>query len=156
MNTVKKIPWTNRLAALVMEPGGMRASDAIARADANLEAVRDDCIAAIDRHLERIEELHGDATQKATPAVKDEMYERANEIHGLAGIFGLGPLGEAAFSLCELLDRLRATRVWKPEAVDVHLSALRLLRHPPQGGGAEAMLQGLRTVTDRVPKPAAW
>jgi len=67
----------------------------------------------------------------------------------VAGVFGLGQLGEAAFSLCELVDHLGETGAWSLEPVMVHLSTLRLFRHPDAKLDGVAVLAGLRRVVER-------
>ena len=73
----------------------------------------------------------------------------------MAGLFGLNQLVEAAFSLCELADRMRASEKWSAPAIEVHLAALRLFRTPAPAAEGAAVLQGLHKVTDRTPKSAA-
>ncbi len=149
-----RIPRTLTLARLLAEPGGMRMVEAVAQAAQNLERVRDDCLDSIDRHLGEIERLCEQAGRTPSSELKDEIYRSANEIHGMAGVFGLHELGEAAFSLCELIDRLQASHGWRSDAVAVHLSALRLLRRPERLDHPETVLDGLRRVTDRTARGA--
>lgn len=143
----------NRLARLLAEPGGVRVSDAIHKATENLETIRSSCLETIDRCLSEIEGHHLSGGRKPSEETKDHVYRLSNEIHGLAGVFGLKQLGEAAYSLCELVDRLRASGAWRRDAVEVHVSALRLLRRPEHAPDPDAVLQGLRRVTERAPKP---
>ena len=153
MSAVMRVPWTNRLTKLIREPGGVKVEDALEQAKVNLETVRESSLVAVDARLSEIEELHRQAAAGITPALRDAIYAQASDIHSVAGVFDLADLGEAAFSLCELVDRLRVLDRWDPQAVEVHLYALRLFREPqPQGG--EAVLEGLRRVTGRVPKAA--
>ncbi len=154
MTSAVRIPRTLRLARLMAEPGGIRMVDAVAQANQNLEQVRDDCLNTVDRHLGEIERLHGQAADAPSVELREEIYRLANEIHGLAGVFGLRELGEAAFSLCELIDRLQVSHGWRSDAVDVHLSALRLLRRPEHLDHPETVLEGLRRVTDRTARGA--
>ena len=155
MSAAKLIPLENRLARLIRRPGGAKVADVLKRADENLESIRADCMTALDRHLEEIGRLRAQSGRKASIEVKDAIYRLGNDIHGVAGVFGLTELGEAAFSLCELADRLRLSDRWSQAAVDVHISALRLLRHPEGAGDSARVLAGLRQVVERFPKPVA-
>ncbi len=150
MSPVRRLNRVFRLSKLITEPGGIRVTDAVAAATQNLESVRQTCLDKVDRCLNEIEALHAEAGRKASPEVRDEIYRLANQIHGLAGVFGLAPLGEAAFSLCELIDRLQHAGAWRWDAVEVHLNALRLLRRPEHVDDCDAVLEGLRRVADRA------
>ena len=111
--------------------------------------LRESSLSGLDQRMARIEQLRLEAGGKASDEVKDEIYRLANDIHSIAGVFGLHQLGEAAFSLCELIDRQRERGRWSPEAVDVHLSAFRIFRRPDGPVDGEAVLAGLRKITDR-------
>ncbi len=155
MSSVMRVPWTNRLAKMIREPGGVRVEDALRDAESNLETLRDGCLESIDSRLAGIEQLHRQTEAGASLEQMDAMYAQASDIHSVAGVFGLGELGQAAFSLCELVDRLRAAGRWDAKAVEVHLNALRLFREPsPHPAAATAVLEGLGRVTNRIPKTA--
>jgi hypothetical protein len=149
MSQVKKIAWTNRLSRLLREPGGITVGHALRKAAENLETIREPTLAALDEHLARIEQLRHEAGRKASVETKEAIYRLSNAIHSIAGVFGLHQLGEAAFSLCELIDRQRERGRWSPEAVDVHLAAFRIFRRPDDQVDGEAVLAGLRRITDR-------
>ena len=151
MSIVRKIKVENRLAKLVQAPGGVTLAEALKRADQNIETVRDDYLAVLDELIGRIERLSAGSTPQ--PKVVDELYTCSNEVLAMAGVFGLGELGEAAYSFCELLDRLRRTGAWSPQSVVVHINTMKLLRHPERAsslGGCRAVLDGLREVTNRT------
>ncbi len=122
------------------------------RADENLDAIRAECLDALDRHLEQITQLRAQSGAAPSAEIKDAIYQLASDIHGVAGVFGLEALGEAAFSLCELADRLRRSDRWSQDAIDVHISALRLLRHPESADDSNQVLRGLYQVLGRFPK----
>ena len=153
MSAVMRVPWTNRLTKMIREPGGMRVEDALEGAKANLETIREGCLEAVDARLTELDRLHREAGAAPTAELKDAIYAQASDVHSVAGVFGLQELGEAAFSLCDLVDRLRALDRWDPKAIEVHLNALRLFREP-QPQAAAAVLEGLRRVSGRLPKAA--
>ena len=154
MSDTTLIPWQNRLAKLIQQPGGSKVAEVLQRADDNLETIRANCLLAVDRQLEEITRLRADAGPNPSLEVKDAVYQLASDIHGVAGVFGLEALGQAAFSLCELADRLRRSDRWSQDAIDVHIAALRLLRHPEGAVDGAQMLEGLHKVLDRFPKTA--
>lgn len=151
MSEVKFIPGKSRLAKIMRQPGGTTVRGALRDAKLNLENIRLECVIEIDAKLGVIQRKFGRAEQRPTDADLDELYRLSNDIVGMAGVFEMNELGEAAFSLCELIDRLKAPDQWDWPAVEVHLSSLRLLRHASPGSPEnQAMLKGLRKLTARV------
>jgi hypothetical protein len=149
MTTVKRIHRPNRLEKLLLEPGGVTVGQALRKAAENLESIRESSLTALDERLSQIEALRRAAGRRASSEVKEAIYLLANDVHSIAGVFGLHHLGEAAFSLCELIDRQRERGRWSPEAVDVHLAAFHIFRRPDHDADGEAVLAGLRQITDR-------
>jgi hypothetical protein len=141
--------WKNPLEALIRTAGGVRVVDALRQADANLELIREPCLADLDQQLDILDRLSAESGESANDGVKLEMYQRANDIHAIAGVFGLAEMSDAAFCLCELIDRLRNQSAWSKPAVDVHLSSLRLLRHPSKEDRA-GVVEGLRRLTEKI------
>ncbi|MGZ5984612.1 MAG: hypothetical protein ACXWK7_06720, partial [Caulobacteraceae bacterium] len=76
----------------------------------------------------------------------------SGEVLDIAGLFGLPELGQAAFSLCELLDRLKSRKVWNWPAVQVHLQGLLVLADPDKipPDGRQTVVDGLRQVCQRA------
>jgi hypothetical protein len=144
------VPWKNPLAEVMRKPGGVKIGQALAAAAENLEKIRESCLQAVDAHLSELERLCGEAHGAEDDQVRMAIYHASNDICGVAGVFGLPELGEAAISLCELVDRLRALGRWNADAVEVHLSALRLLRRPAPGEDRSDVVRGLRKLVDRV------
>jgi len=151
VSEVKFIPWTSRLSKIIRQPGGTTVRGALKDAKRNLEKIRLECIIEIDAKLAVIQQKFGKAEQRPSDADLDELYRLSNDIVGMAGVFEMNELGEAAFSLCELIDRLKAPDHWDWPAVEVHLSGLRLLRYATPGlPENQAVLKGLRKLTARV------
>lgn len=157
MSVVTRLRPVNRLTALVDRPGGLRHSEAIASAEANLEAVRGTALGRLDEILAEMDGAAGSVSTYDLVAA-ETLYRLSNEIVGLAGVFGYAHMGEAAYSLCDLLDAARAAETWRGAAVTVHLRTLRLLRQ--QGGPAadgatcQAILDGLRQVAQQQRRSA--
>ena len=155
MTVVRRFNPVNRLAAMIQKPGGLKTSEAVAAAERNLESVRGEALARLDEIIAALDAAAaGRATYDAQAA--DGMYSLANEVVGLAGVYGYGPMGDAAYSLCELLDQLRTRGSWSPEGVAVHVQTIKLLRSTggPTSDAATcaAILDGLRKVSARVAK----
>lgn len=155
MSVIRRFSPVNRLAALIHAPGGLKTGEAVEAAERNLESVRGEAMARLDAVIAELETL----AAGGGAADIERMYSLSNEIVGVAGVFGYGPMGDAAYSLCELLDHLRTQGGWSAEGVAVHLQTLRLLRSAG-GPGADpkacaAILEGLRKVSARLAKPQA-
>ena len=153
MSAVKRIRVKNRLAAVVRMPGGKTVAEAVAGAEAQLETIKDDCVAAVDNILKSMGEAAAPLQKAPTADGMGDLYDLSNELIGIAGIAGLGPVGDAAFSFCELLDKFMEGAAWNWQAVAVHMNGLKLLRAMgEQMGEAERdqVLDGLRAVTRRI------
>lgn len=145
---------TRRMAGLVNRPGGITVSEAVTAAEANLAGLRGRGLEEITTTLERIAVI-GDAL-KAGPdeALQAELYTLGNFLVGVAGVFGMGGLGEVAFSLCSLLDRLRGAGWWSLPSLQIHLDSLKLVHAGNlQGPDLAAIGAALRKVVERVPTP---
>jgi hypothetical protein len=141
--------WKNPLDSMIRAPGGKRIGDALRQAEANLELIREPCLADMDEQLDGLDRLSAEGGDGPDDEIKFEMYRRGNDIHAVAGVFGLTDLGAAAFCLCELIDRLRARGAWSKPAIDVHLSSLRLLRHPTDEDRV-SVVEGLKRLTEKI------
>ena len=142
---------TNSLAAMVDNPNGMRVEDALRKADTNLESIKDILQVEVEKNLDELIGLLDGAATRPDANVLNDAYLRSNQVSGMAGTAGLAPLGQAAFSLCELLDRLSTAGRWNAEAVAVHLNAMRLLRKAQElTGESKHILMGLREVVTRA------
>lgn len=113
-----------RLKRLLAEPGGMRAKDALKRADEAIEYVRDDCLAAIDKKIAEIA-----AYQEGAAEVSKTCYRLANEIYAEAGVLGLRELSAVAHNLCETIS-LGTFGAVSLRVVRVHADAMHALRSP--------------------------
>jgi hypothetical protein len=150
-NTFK---YENRLAKSVVTKGGMTASEALSAAQDAVEQIRDPTIAEIDASLQ---EIYAVGDQLKAAGVYDEaglqkIYVCANRVVAMGGVFGLGELGQAAYSLCELVSRFQTLERFHGQMVQVHLDGLRLLRNPGDHLAAirEQVLAGLRQLATSV------
>src|SRR5258706_16485812 len=97
---------------------------------AQMDHVREPTIAHIDSALATIAQMRD--AMKAGPELHalEAMYAAANRIVATAGLFGLGELGEAAYSLCELVSRFQCIGRVNLKLIDVHTDGPRLLPQP--------------------------
>ena len=143
--------YENRLAKTVVKKGGLSADEAIAAAEERVEQVRQPTLDDIDRGRAEISALAG-GLGDGEPRALEGMYRQANQVVAVAGVFGLGELGEAAYSLCELISRFQTSGRFSRPMVDVHLDGLKLLRQPQDHSEAHRaqVLSGLRQVAASV------
>jgi len=142
----------NRLAKQVYLPGGKSIAQALDDAQANLEEMRGESLHLLRAKLEEIQAVGRKAEKAPKAADLATLYALSGEVLDIAGLFGLPELGQAAFSLCEVLDRLKSKKMWNWPAVQVHLHGLLILadpdKTPPEG--RQSVVDGLRQVCQRV------
>lgn len=152
--SVRFIPYQNKLSKLIRSAGGKAFEDAVAGADANLKTIEVTSLAELDA---KIEEVRLMAAAPHAPGAANRIYEAANEVVALGGVCGMPELSEAAYSLCELVDRCMPDRMPGAEAVKVHADAMRLLRLGEALPEAERrrVLNGLGDVVRRESRAVA-
>ena len=153
MSVARRIRVPNRLATAVRTPGGKTVAEAVAGAEANLAAIRGDCIAAVDAILAAMTELSPVLKAAPGPEPLARLYALADEMIGIAPLADLPAVGAAAFSACELVDAFTETGSWNWDAVAVHLNGLKLLRAMGDDideAAREQVLEGLRAVVRRI------
>ena len=142
----------NRLAKVIWVPGGKTIAQALDDAQSNLEEIRQESLGVLRAKLEDIQALGRKSETTPSEANVQALYVLSSEVLDIAGLFGLPELGQAAFSLCELLDRLRSRKAWNWPAVQVHLHGLLVLADPEQTPpeGRQNVVDGPRQVCARV------
>jgi hypothetical protein len=149
--TARKFRAPNRLSMLARANGGMMAKDALAAADAALEPLRAESLAVLDAALAEIEARFGKpaAATRASEAYQD-LYALALRIIDVSGFLPGSCVDQAAISFCALVDNCAEANVWRWDAVDVHINALRLLRTSTLGADQRrAVIDGLNKVSQR-------
>lgn len=122
----------NALARLLARDHGRPRAQAVAAATVRLTAQQDMAMAALESLIAGLETNTGNAGQ---------MGRDADRIVTLAQAFGLAPLADAARRLCDLVALLQRDGRNQPEAVAVHIQALRLFSPgSPIIGDAEAAM----------------
>ena len=146
-----------RLAALLRKPGGRTVADAIQKAEANLESIKQDCRNELLSLVDQADEKFAVLGEGFDEAGLTDLYAVAARGIGNGAFAGAPGVDQALSSLCDLLDHLRTGERLDREAIGVHLRAWRLLlieNLPP--AGADEILSGLQKVSARAaPPPAA-
>lgn len=151
MSVMRKFRAPNRLSMLVRADGGMMAKDALAAADAALEPLRAESLAVLDAALAEIEARFGrSAAATRAGGVHQDLYTLALRIIDVSGFLPGSCVDQAAVSFCALVDNCAEAGVWRWDAVDVHINALRLLRTADLDSAQRgAVIDGLNKVSQR-------
>lgn len=142
----------NRLAKLVHQPGGVSMNEAVRAANASLEGLRETVVGEVEATLDRMQAIGAGLRSGPDEPALAELYALSNVIIGMAGVFGMERFGAVAYSLCELIERIRRRGKWDAPAVQLHLDTLRRLRAEPAGDDAqhERVVAGLRQLVSRL------
>ena len=141
------------MASTIGYARGLSFEAATAAAEANLALIQEDCLASLDQALAVIYQQLPELCLTQSQAHAEAVYQAANQVLALGGLFKLESLGKAAFCLCELLDRSRFKGHWSAPALETHLQALKLLRHLPANSDpktGEAIIAGLLKVIKKI------
>lgn len=149
--TARTFKYENRLAKTLNYKKGLTLTEAVTAADGRLVELRERTLDEIDATVAEIQALAQDIKRLDDPRVQD-IYAAANRINAIAGVFERTEMGEAAYSLCELIHRFQAAGRFSWPMVEVHLDGLRLLRHPDDHADDHRtqVLSGLRQVAASV------
>jgi len=142
----------NRLGELLRKPGGLKVSEAMEQANANLATLRGACLDDLTAVVEDMEQRFTAFPGAFDDAAVTDFYTAAGRSVGVAGACGIGAVDAALTSLCVLLDNLRLRRQWDAEAVQVHVKSLRVLVSLAKAGqdsGLDQILDGLTRVSAR-------
>lgn len=148
-NTFK---YENRLAKVVSTKGGMSAAEAIRGATQAVEQVREPTLANIDANLQEIYSHAETLREGPDEEALHRMYVCSNQVVATAGVFGLGDLGQAAYSLCELISRFQTLDRFNYRLIQVHIDGMRLLRAPEDHDREHcaAVLDGLKQLATSI------
>lgn len=148
MTQVKKFHPPNKLAKLALQPGGMRAAQAVQQAQSNIDESRASYLDILDAKVRSIAEAASES-----PIDCERVHRLSNEIFSEAGAYGMKELSAAAHNLCVLVSEDDVTKL--PAIIKVHVDALRALRRPEINAAAsaaarEAVVIGLRDLTSKL------
>ena len=118
-----------RFAKMACRDGGVPKSEAIVRAQAEIDKIKPGFYKWLDGEIEEFAELINQAPgAKAEPEWIERAAFRSREVHDSATTFGFELIAFIAGSLCELLDAMAARSECDIEAVICHVDALVLAR----------------------------
>jgi len=145
--TIRKVHTS--LQRQMARPGGRLIVEAESRANQALEGQRDHVFDLLATNVDAIDALCVSRPDDAST----QIYAYASAMVDMAGYLDVPAFFEAAFSLCEIADRMRAAGVWSWPSVEVHVRVLRLTlaEDGKATPGSERLLDGLRALTAHVP-----
>lgn len=149
MTVVRKFRPPNRLATMIKQSGGIMAKDAIAAAEAGVESLRESSIAALDEALAEIDRRFSPGKPREEESF-ETLYTLTLRIIDVSSFVADAGVDQAALSLAALTDSCAEAGVWRWDAVDVHLNALKLLRSVGASlpeADRQDMLEGLQKVS---------
>ena len=146
-STVRRVHTS--LQRQMARPGGRLIIEAESRANQALDEQRDHVFTLLTANVDAIEALCATRPHDAP----DQIYAFASAMVDMAGYLDVPTFFEAAFSLCEIADRMRAADAWSWPSVEVHVRVLRLTLADEGKAtpGSERLLEGLRALTAHVP-----
>lgn len=147
-----------RLAKLIRAPGGKPVAEAMAAANAGLATLQADCLGQLQKTLTEAEALAAKSGGVFHAGVVEDLYRLISAAIGVPTTCGLTAMDTMLVSLSDLLDYLKEQQAWESNAIAVHLRAFRLLLHTEaarDGAGTQAILEGLRQVSQRFARAAS-
>lgn len=136
------------LSKKMAEPGGLTVADIERRSKERLLSHKADAMRSVEAAVAELElriETGADHPDEA-------FYLTASKMLDVAGFFDTGPLYDAGYSLCELLDVMQSSGQWNGDSVRVHVRALRMILNSgcvttPQ---STSLLAGLKALLDHA------
>ncbi|MBO9709686.1 MAG: hypothetical protein J7521_15895 [Caulobacter sp.] len=135
MSQVKKSRMRPRLGLLMAEKGGIYVAEALKRAEATLETLREPSLNGIDGYIAAMDALLAD---EASPSLIEDLYARAADILSLSGAERNQAVEVAARSLCALLDEAPGLTPAVLAGARVHVASIKLLHR----AGDDPSMQG--------------
>ena len=148
MSEVKKSRMKPRLGQLMAEKGGMYVAEALKRADATMEALREPSLNGIDEYITALDNLLIASIDDSLRIEK--LYARAGDIVSLSGAERSEAVQIAARSLCDLLDEADSLTPTVTAGTKVHIASIKLLHRAPDDAALHGpILQGLASVLEK-------
>jgi hypothetical protein len=148
MSEVKKSRMKPRLGQLMAQKGGMYVAEALKRADATLETLREPSLTGIDDYITALENL---LIAEVDDGLRmEKLYARAGDIVSLSGAERNEAVEVAARSLCDLLDEANGLSPTVLAGVKVHIASIKLLHRAGSDPATHGViLQGLAAVLEK-------
>lgn len=141
----------SNLAKMIDSAGGISVGVALENARTNLEAMRGEAMAMVEREIAALEAIPAPADVDETASRLAEAYEAATGVIDAAAPFALADLCRAASGLCDLIDAAPPGRAFDWRIVTVHARSLRLMQSLPPEATKERtqVLDSLQQVIQR-------
>jgi len=148
MTQVKKSRMKPRLGQLMKQAGGMYVAEALKRADATMETLREPSLLGIDDYITAMDALL--TSGQAEAIVMEGLYARAGDIVSLSGAERNEAVQVAARSLCDLLDEAEGLTPSIVAGIKVYIASIKLLHRAPDNPELQQpVLQGLASVLEK-------
>jgi chemotaxis protein histidine kinase CheA len=143
-----------RFQQMARRPGGVPRTQAVERAQATLDELKQDFSDWLDRQLQDL----GVAIQQLENAPfdisrLDEAYRSCCQLRDVGTTMGFELITVISGNLCEIIDAVRAGTPYEKETIDCHLDALVLTSKPPycdlRPDQLPEMTSGLRQIVER-------
>jgi chemotaxis protein histidine kinase CheA len=143
----------------VRRPGGVTRHQAIGRASAQIDTLKDEFGDWLNSEMQRLDaailRLGGNP---ANPASMDDAYRSSRQLRDVGTTMGYELLTFVARSLCEVLDAIRNGARYDQELIDCHTDALHLARKDSYKNVSPSrvpdLCDGLQRATERSLKAA--
>ena len=145
----------NPLGKAMKGAGGITLRDACLQANENLDAIREECLQALDHKIAQIEKALGDLGAFAGSEELSNIYTFSNQIFGEAGALGLVELSDAARSLCNLTSIQNDAARIDTRMIRLHVDAMQLLRRPDASGDPKIRADAIRGLQQLTTKAGA-
>ena len=147
------------LAGLIHQPGGLTVKEAVQAAEAGMDELKPYAAAEIGKLVRDLLAVGAASLTTKDLATRSTMlqdlYRLSNTIVGVAAPFGWKGLGVIAYSLCDLVDRLRSAGRWNAPALRIHLDGMRLMHETPrEEAEVDAMRLALSVMIGRIESAA--
>lgn len=148
MSEVKKSRMKPRLGQLMAQKGGMYVAEALKRADATLETLREPSLTGIDDYITALDNL---LIAEVDDGLRiEKLYARAGDIVSLSGAERNEAVEVAARSLCDLLDETDGMTPTLLAGIKVHVASIKLLHRADSDPATHrVILQGLAAVLEK-------
>ncbi|HEY3798002.1 MAG TPA: hypothetical protein VGL58_06570 [Caulobacteraceae bacterium] len=133
----------NRLAAVVIRPGGRSIAETIQRADKRVQKLHGELREGLPAMVAQLAAL-ADGRNDNPKLTLDRLYEAANHLFAIAAAVGLESLAGAAYGLCDIVDAFRDTGAANWQAIAVYLDGIKLMSVQETTEADQAVLRGLR------------
>jgi hypothetical protein len=144
MSVLRVFKPENRLAKAFTALGGKYVDDAVNDAQQELLQVSEECLKHVDDMLEKVYSYTGESDLPA-------FYRSVRDVSGLAALCNLPDLGNAALSICNLLDYAQGSGRISEEEVKLSRNVLRVMRYPNliNESGRRIILENFQILVDK-------